>query len=122
MRKKNHNSLEIENTGVINIAGPFQIGNNSGNSTINNHSGLLPQSGSSSTSTVDSQVVSRPALRKMIHEILRSDADFDAFCLDHFFNIHRQFTGSMQREQKINLLLLHADLPQVAHCLRTWGR
>lgn len=55
------------------------------------------------SSELDSQ-----ALRRLLSELLRSDPDFDAFCLDHFPDIHRRFSSGMERTQKENLLLLHA--------------
>lgn len=53
---------------------------------------------------VEPQVV-----RRLLSELLRSDPDFEAFCLDAFPDIHRRFSRSMERLEKENLLLLHAS-------------
>lgn len=47
-------------------------------------------------------------LRGLLSELLRSDTDFDAFCVDHFPDIQRRFASRMERGQKENLLLIHA--------------
>lgn len=47
-------------------------------------------------------------LRKIFAELLRSDSDLDAFCLDSFRDVYRRFTNNMDRTQKENLLLIHA--------------
>lgn len=51
------------------------------------------------------QSINRRLLRKRIDLILRSDADLDAFCIDHYFDIHSRFSDSMDRTKKVNLLL-----------------
>lgn len=43
-------------------------------------------------------------VRKIMHEILRTSSDFDAFCLDYFDTVYRKFTGNMDRITKENLL------------------
>lgn len=48
------------------------------------------------------------ALRGLLSELLRSDTDFDAFCVDHFPDVQRRFASGMERGQKENLLLIHA--------------
>lgn len=47
----------------------------------------------------------RPLLRKKINDICINDDDLNAFALDYFPSIHRQFSGGMTREAKLNLLL-----------------
>ena len=60
-----------------------------------------------------------PSLRKLLAELLRSDSDFDAFCLDAFPDIYRRFSRGMERVEKENLLLLHApSRDDVAAALR----
>lgn len=44
-------------------------------------------------------------LRNRLNEVLRTDADLDAFCLDFFRKVHGRFTKGMDRLQKVNLLL-----------------
>ena len=50
-------------------------------------------------------MIDGPALRRRLDEVLRTDADLDAFCLDSFAEVHRRFSGQMERTAKINLLL-----------------
>lgn len=47
----------------------------------------------------------RGTLRKRIDQLILSDADLDAFCLDHFYDIHLRFSAGMNRIEKVNLLL-----------------
>ena len=42
-------------------------------------------------------------------DLIRSDPDFEAFCLNHFPDIQRRFSRAMERTEKENLLLLHAS-------------
>lgn len=59
-------------------------------------------------------------LRRLLADLLRSDPDFDAFCLDHFPGVHRRFASGMERTQKENLLLVHApSRAQIVEALRT---
>lgn len=51
--------------------------------------------------------------RRLLDKLFRTDQDFDAFCLDHFKNIHIRFTLGMDRIQKENLLLQLADPDQL---------
>lgn len=48
------------------------------------------------------------ALRQLLADLLRSDTDFEAFCLDHFPDVYQRFGNGMERLQKENLLLVHA--------------
>ena len=59
-------------------------------------------------------------LRRLLAELLRSDPDFDAFCLDHFPDVHRRFASGMERTQKENLLLVHA--PSQAQIVEAFDR
>ncbi len=43
-------------------------------------------------------------VRWLLFEILRSDSDFDAFCLDYFPEARSRFANNMDRVAKINLL------------------
>lgn len=51
-------------------------------------------------------------LRRLLRKRLPSAADFDAFCQDHFQEIHRRFGRGMDRVEKESLLLLLAPSPQ----------
>jgi hypothetical protein len=55
----------------------------------------------------------RSAVRKRIEAELRDDADFNAFCSDEFPDVHRRFSGGMNRVEKTTLLLLHARLEDI---------
>lgn len=54
----------------------------------------------------------RNKLRHLLHEVLRSDADLDAFCLDFFPSVAQRFSAGMDRIQKVNLLFQIVDDPQ----------
>jgi hypothetical protein len=53
----------------------------------------------------DSSQTSRRELREALNQALHSDADFTAFCIDYFPAIHKRLSPSMDRQQKLNLLL-----------------
>jgi hypothetical protein len=44
-------------------------------------------------------------VRSLLGDILRTDGDLDAFCIDHFPDVHGRFCTGMDRVQKVNLLL-----------------
>ncbi len=54
------------------------------------------------------ELVDKVRLRELLRQCLRTDADFEAFCLDHFGEVRLRFGGGMDRVQKENLLLTHA--------------
>lgn len=49
------------------------------------------------------------ALRSLIDRVLLHEPDFDAFCIDHFPSVKRQFGSDMCRTTKINFLIEHVD-------------
>lgn len=57
--------------------------------------------------------IAAPTLRELVGRVLKSDSDLDAFCIDHFKDVHDRFTNGMDRVAKVNLLLLHADAGQI---------
>lgn len=59
------------------------------------------------------------AVRQPVGEVLRTDDDLDAFCLEHFPMVHREFTNGMKRTLKVSLLLQMQshDLSRVATLL-----
>lgn len=65
----------------------------------------------------DSPRVHRAKLRRELGDALRTDADLDAFCLDHFPNTYAQFASGMDRQQKLNLLLAKENVVLVANRL-----
>lgn len=44
-------------------------------------------------------------IRNLIDALLRTDSDLEAFCLDFFTPVKRLFSGGMDRNQKVSLLL-----------------
>lgn len=48
-------------------------------------------------------------VRRLLNHILKSDSDFDAFCFDHFPDVHRRFNRGMDRVERVTLLFLHRD-------------
>lgn len=44
-------------------------------------------------------------IRNLLDALLRTDSDLEAFCLDFFTPIKRLFSGGMDRNQKVSLLL-----------------
>ena len=59
--------------------------------------------------TTTSEPVSRNQLRRAIERLLLADASLDAFCVDYFPKVHRQFSAGMEWTRKVNILLLAAD-------------
>lgn len=51
---------------------------------------------------------------------LKTDADFDAFCVDEFPDIQRRFAASADRQQRINLLFQLAGAEEVSRKLDEW--
>lgn len=52
-----------------------------------------------------SSILDRDRVRKLLGEVIRTDVDLDAFCLDFFPDVQRRFAGGMTRVAKVNLLL-----------------
>lgn len=55
--------------------------------------------------TLSAPAPTHAEVRQQLDEVLRTDADLEAFCLDHFPDVHRRFSGRMERTDKVNLLL-----------------
>lgn len=53
----------------------------------------------------------RSQLRRRLDDVLRTDPDLNAFCLDYYPEVHRRFAGGMERTEKVNLLLQLAPEP-----------
>lgn len=59
--------------------------------------------------------LSRESIRKLLNDMLRTDADFESFCIDHYPEVQIRFGLGMERTEKINLLLqLEDDLAKMA--------
>lgn len=48
-------------------------------------------------------------LRRLLETLLLTDSELEAFCLDEYPEVYKQFTNGMYRIAKLNLLLSHAD-------------
>lgn len=59
----------------------------------------------------------RPSLREFIMNVLVSDSDLEALCLDYFPEVKQRYTGSMDRHTKVNLLLEHEDNGRILKAL-----
>ena len=57
------------------------------------------------TRTQESLVFPTSGLRKLLQATLRTDGDFEGFCLDYFPSVHLRFSNGMDRVAKLNLLL-----------------
>ena len=55
----------------------------------------------------------RAQVRRQLDQVLRTDADLDAFCLDHFPEVHRRFARGMERIEKVSLLLSVEELTDI---------
>lgn len=59
-------------------------------------------------------IPSRASIRKIMQEELTTDSDLDAFCLDYFPLVHRQFSSGHTRTQKDNILIETVDPVEIA--------
>ena len=55
--------------------------------------------------TQESLIFPTAGLRKLLQSTLRTDEDFEGFCLDYFPSVHLRFSKGMDRVAKLNLLL-----------------
>jgi len=66
-----------------------------------------------------SLVPTRASLRQLLGKLLPTDAELQAFCLDHFPEIAARFTDNMDRLIKLNLLLTCVPADQLLVLLRS---
>ncbi len=59
------------------------------------------------------------SLRKVLQQVLRTDSDLNAFCLDYFPQVKRLFAAGMDTEQKRSLLLEKEDSARIWAELQT---
>lgn len=65
-------------------------------------------------SAAEKQVCPEPSdLRPLLQSALRTDADFDGFCLDYFPHVYRRFAAGQDRVAKMNLLFELEDPEQI---------
>jgi len=77
-----------------------------------------PQQVSQSVANQGDSIFSCAQLRKIISGILVTDSMLDAFALDHFGPVKKQFTNGMERLQKETLLLELADYREIVATLK----
>ncbi len=108
---------QSQQLGIVSVSG-------SGNSvTIQQHSDgstTTPQTPfSAAQSTVSGSPKPTPfSLRKLMEAILRTSGDLDAFCIDHFPDVARRFSGGMTRTAREDLLLQIVDADEILAALR----
>lgn len=60
----------------------------------------------------------RAQVRLQFDQLLRTDAELDAFCMDYFPAVHRRFARGMERIDKVNLLLSVEEVSDIVAKLR----
>lgn len=60
----------------------------------------------------------RASLRKLLYQVLVSDSDFSAFCLDRFPHVYRLLSSGMDRIAKTTVLLERATTGEILRQLR----
>lgn len=60
----------------------------------------------------------RASLRKLLLEVLRGDAELEAFCIDYFPDTKQLFSSGMSTEQKRNLLLERHETEEIWRSLQ----
>lgn len=63
----------------------------------------------------------RPFMRRLLSEILRTDSDFEAFCMDYCHPVERRFTSGMDRVQKTNILFHVIELEKIFLALQVYN-
>lgn len=61
---------------------------------------------------------SRPAIRKVLHEVLLTDSAMSAFCLDYFPAAYKCFSSTMDRISKVNLLIEMSSVTAIWEALQ----
>src|SRR5688572_5406887 len=61
--------------------------------------------------------ISRAELRQLLMSVLPTDSDQDAFVLDFFREVFRQFAAGMDRGRKINILLESHETDEILKAL-----
>lgn len=57
------------------------------------------------------------SVRRLLRKVLKTSADFEAFCLDCFPQVHTEFTPGMQSTRQVSLLFIHVDLAKIVETL-----
>lgn len=56
-------------------------------------------------------------MRQFLKHQFPLDGEFDAFVQDYFMDVYTTYSSAMDREQKINYLLIKKDISEVIHAL-----
>lgn len=67
---------------------------------------------------MSSESSNRSRIRQLVDSTLRNDAELEAFCIDFFPETQKRFTRSMERVEKINLLLTLEHCDSILNALR----
>lgn len=62
----------------------------------------------------------RTQIRQLISAVLITDSELNAFCIDHFPKIYSQFSDSMNRTQKENLMISNIPIFELADSLKVY--
>lgn len=113
-------NTQIQGTG--NIVGIGAIGgiNHQIHVTVNQGSNAAQQAGEPTpVRTTSGPWPTTGSLRKVLQQVLRTDSDLNAFCLDYFPQVKRLFSSGMDTEQKRSLLLEKEDSARIWAELQT---
>src|SRR4051794_1328613 len=65
-------------------------------------------------------LATRRSLRLLLDEMLPFDSDLESFCIDHFIEVNRHFSGQMTRETKLSYLLGHVEPIRIVRALEQY--
>lgn len=73
----------------------------------------LPNSGLSMRQDSNEQIPTRASLRAFLGAVIKTDAELNAFCIDYFPEIYKDFSAGMLGTEKYNLLFSSASAPKI---------
>jgi hypothetical protein len=62
--------------------------------------------------------IERAQLRELLNSLMRTDDDLEAFCIDYFPQIQKRFGSGMNHIQKLNTLLINAEVSKIIIALK----
>lgn len=68
----------------------------------------------------DGKIPTRSSLRQLLDAVLHNDPRLEAFCLDEYPAVKRQFSQGMLRDAKVTLLLEDPNLEELLRRLKEW--
>lgn len=63
----------------------------------------------------------RASIRRLLDQVIKTDVELDAFCLDYFPHVQKQFGTGFSRVQKVNLLLEVENTPRIYQELQNFS-